>query len=88
LDDAPVEATATTARLIVLPANHVYTSLPRRQHAVLWLHAQGYTDHEIARAFGVRESTVRSHLRAAQRRLCGRTRLHALAIAFRHGLLF
>lgn len=75
-------------RLTVLPNGRTFEPLTQRQHTVLWLFAQGYAVTEIARAFRVQPTTIRSHLANAKRRLRGRTTLHTISLAFKHRYLF
>jgi DNA-binding NarL/FixJ family response regulator len=61
--------------------------LTGRQQQVLELRADGMSGKQIARRLGCRESTVASHSKHARERLGGRDMAHAVAIAFRKGLL-
>lgn len=61
--------------------------LTPRQREMLVLVAEGMTIPEIAAHLFLSEHTVKTHLREAQNRLAARTRAHAIAIAFRLGLL-
>ena len=58
-----------------------------RQVAALRLLAEGYSPEEIAAAMEVRPITVRNHIQAAMDRLGARSRLEAVIIASRAGLL-
>lgn len=58
-----------------------------RQIASLRLLAEGYSPEEIAGSLGIRPITIRNHIQAAMDRLGARTRLEAVIIASRAGLL-
>jgi DNA-binding CsgD family transcriptional regulator len=58
-----------------------------RQIAALRLLAEGYSPEEIAGSLGIRPITIRNHIQAAMDRLGARTRLEAVIIASRAGLL-
>jgi DNA-binding CsgD family transcriptional regulator len=55
--------------------------LSHRERAVLSELAQGHATNEIAEALFLSPHTVRSHVKAAMRKLDARTRAHAVAIA-------
>ena len=55
--------------------------LSHRERAVLSELAQGHATEEIAEALFLSPHTVRSHVKAAMRKLDARTRAHAVAIA-------
>lgn len=61
--------------------------LTERQLAVLRLLAEGRTPQEIACTLAIRLVTVRNHAQAAMDRLSARTRLEAVLLATRAGLL-
>lgn len=71
------------------------TSAPRlarphlspRERAVLTLLAHGSATEEIAAELHLSPHTVRSHVRAALRKLSARTRTHAVAIALAEHLI-
>jgi len=65
-------------------ARHRITS---RERDVLELVASGYSTPEIARALWITEDTVRTHVKRILVRLDARTRAHAVAIAYREGLI-
>jgi DNA-binding CsgD family transcriptional regulator len=65
-------------------AGHRITS---RERDVLELVANGYSTPEIARALWIAEDTVRTHVKRMLIRLDARTRAHAVAIAYREGLI-
>ena len=58
-----------------------------RERDVLGLVANGYSTPEIARALWIAEDTVRTHIKRILTRLDARTRAHAVAIAYREGLI-
>jgi LuxR family quorum sensing-dependent transcriptional regulator len=61
--------------------------LTPRELAVLRLVAAGSRSNEVARALGLGEETVRSHLKKAQAKLGGRNRTHTVAEALRQNLI-
>jgi DNA-binding CsgD family transcriptional regulator len=65
-------------------AAHRITS---RERDVLELVASGYSTPEIAKALWIAEDTVRTHIKRILVRLDARTRAHAVAIAYREGLI-
>lgn len=66
---------------------HATGPLTTRQHLVLALVAEGLSNREIAALFVVSEETVKSQLRVVLAKLDAKSRAHAVAIAFRRGLL-
>ena len=58
-----------------------------REREVLALVAAGYSTSEIAGVLWITEDTVRTHVKRMLVRLEARTRAHAVAIAYRDGLL-
>ena len=58
-----------------------------RELEVLGLVADGLTTREIARRLWVTEETVKTHIRRLHDRLGASTRAHAVAIAYRSGIL-
>ena len=58
-----------------------------RELEVLELVADGLSTREIARRLWVTEETVKTHVRRLHDRLGARTRAHAVAIAYRSGIL-
>jgi len=58
-----------------------------RELQLLTLMADGLTDTEIAEKLGISPKTMRSRLHALRMKMQARTRTHAVAIAFRRGLL-
>jgi DNA-binding CsgD family transcriptional regulator len=59
----------------------------RRELEVLELVADGMSTREIAQRLWVTDETVKTHVRRLHDRLGARTRAHAVAIAFRSGIL-
>lgn len=63
------------------------TDLSPRQLEVLTLLADGYRDRDIAPHLHVSISTVRQHVEDIRHKLDANTRAHAIAIAYRTGVL-
>lgn len=61
--------------------------LSRREHQVLQLIADGLENQAIADLLFVSVETVRTHVKSILRKLSSRDRTHAVAIAFRSGVL-
>ena len=61
--------------------------LSRREQEVLRLVAEGMENQEIATALFVSVETIRTHVKSILRKLHARDRAHAVALAFRLGLL-
>jgi DNA-binding NarL/FixJ family response regulator len=61
--------------------------LSERQRQILRLIAQGYADAEVARQLCIAEVTVRSHVHHLLTRLNARNRAHAVATAYRLGIV-
>jgi DNA-binding NarL/FixJ family response regulator len=61
--------------------------LSRREYQVLQLISDGMDNQAIAKALFVSVETVRTHVKSILRKLHARDRAHAIAIAFRLGLL-
>jgi DNA-binding NarL/FixJ family response regulator len=59
----------------------------KRELELLYLMADGLTDAEIAEKLSISAKTMRSRLHALRMKMQARTRTHAVAIAFRRGLL-
>jgi LuxR family quorum sensing-dependent transcriptional regulator len=76
-------------QLVGLNADWIGTRsrLTPRELAVLRLAAAGAQSNEIARALGLGEETVRSHLKKAQTKLGARNRTQAVAEALRQNLI-
>lgn len=62
-------------------------ALTPRELEILGLIAGGLQNKEIAKRLGLAEETVKSHVRHFLVKLDAHSRAHAVAIAFRHGLL-
>jgi len=75
------------AKRITEPAPELRNSITPRQVAALRLLAEGYSPEEIAGSLGIRPITIRNHIQAAMDRLGARSRLEAVIIASRAGLL-
>ena len=75
------------------PAAAAYVSevvdveLTRREMEALTLLGQGMTSHEIGRVLGISNHTVDWYMNGIQDKLSARNRHHAIAIAFRLGLI-
>ena len=65
----------------------VDVELTRREMEALTLLAQGMTSHDIGRALGISNHTVDWYMNGIQEKLGARNRHHAVAIAFRLGLV-
>jgi LuxR family quorum sensing-dependent transcriptional regulator len=63
------------------------TPLTPRELAVLRFVSIGAQNHDIARALGLGEETIRSHLKKAQTKLGARSRAHAACEAIRQNLI-
>lgn len=59
----------------------------QRELELLSLMADGLTDAEIAEQLSISAKTMRSRLHSLRMKMQARTRTHAVAIAFRRGLL-
>ena len=59
----------------------------QRELDLLQLMADGLTDAEIAEKLSISAKTMRSRLHTLRKKMHARTRTHAVAIAFRRGLL-
>jgi len=62
-------------------------ALSRREHQVLQLIADGLENQAIANVLFVSVETVRTHVKSILRKLATRDRTHAVAVAFRSGVL-
>lgn len=62
-------------------------TLSQREHQVLQLIADGLENQAIANVLYVSVETVRTHVKSILRKLSSRDRTHAVAMAFRSGLL-
>jgi PAS domain S-box-containing protein len=70
-----------------VPGHESAPALTPRQHQILGLLAQGLSTGDIARRLGLSEETVRNHIRALLAALDAHSRLEAVAVARRYGLL-
>ena len=61
--------------------------LSRREYQVLQLIADGLENQAIAKILFVSVETVRTHVKSILRKLGARDRTHAVAVAFRTGVL-
>jgi DNA-binding CsgD family transcriptional regulator len=59
--------------------------LSPREREVLDLLASGLTGEEVASRLSLSPETIRTHIRNAMGKLDAHTRVHAVAIALRHG---
>ena len=66
---------------------HTEPILTEREREIISVAAQGLTAREIGARLGVRERTVTTHLGRIYKKLGARTRISALAVAQRSGLL-
>jgi len=64
-----------------------YQRLSQREHEVLRLIADGLENQAIANVLFVSVETVRTHVKSILRKLASRDRTHAVAVAFRSGVL-
>jgi DNA-binding CsgD family transcriptional regulator len=62
-------------------------TLTPRELEILTLIARGHSNAEIARDLWITEATVKTHVRRLLERIGARTRAHAVALGFCHGLL-
>ncbi|MFC0115570.1 response regulator transcription factor [Kibdelosporangium aridum] len=70
-----------------IPANQGQQPLSRREYQVLQLIADGLENQAIAKVLYVSVETVRTHVKSILRKLSARDRTHAVAVAFRSGVL-
>jgi len=68
------------------PAN-LRQPLSQREHEVLRLIADGLENQAIANVLFVSVETIRTHVKSILRKLASRDRTHAVAVAFRSGVL-
>lgn len=78
--ESDVECSSSGYRQSVLP-------LSRRERDVLGRIADGDTDVQAARALSISPETVKTHVAHARRKLGARTRAHAVAVAYRQGMI-
>ncbi|HEX2131212.1 MAG TPA: response regulator transcription factor [Actinophytocola sp.] len=69
------------------PTRQPRQALSRREHQVLQLIADGLENQAIADLLFVSVETVRTHVKSILRKLASRDRTHAVAVAFRSGVL-
>jgi DNA-binding CsgD family transcriptional regulator len=69
------------------PADEPGSALSPREHEVLALLAEGASNKEIARALGLSVHTVKFHIATLNEKLGARSRVEAVAIAIRSGLV-
>jgi len=81
---APALAAPTGRRL---QTGQIHQPLSRREHQVLQLIADGLENQAIADILYVSVETVRTHVKSILRKLASRDRTHAVAVAFRSGVL-
>lgn len=81
------ELSALAGGLGVRQAAHVRQPLSRREYQVVQLISEGMENLEIARELFVGVETVRTHVKSILRKLHARDRTHAVALAFRLGVL-
>jgi len=74
-------------RAVAAPTASARQPLSRREHEVVGLVAEGMENQEIANALFVSVETIRTHVKSILRKLHARDRAHAVALAFRLGLL-
>lgn len=67
--------------------SHEAPVLSRREREVMALLAKGLKGPDVAERLAISPDTVRTHIENAMQRLGARTRVHAIAIALRHGLI-
>jgi DNA-binding NarL/FixJ family response regulator len=77
---------APRSRLARLPSP-AQQPLSRREYQVLQLIADGLENQAIAKLLYVSVETVRTHVKSILRKLSARDRTHAVAVAFRTGVL-
>ena len=69
--------------MVKLPDKNKKLPLSGREFDVLELVADGLTDRKIADRLGIREHTVKTHLRRINAKLGATNRAHAVAIGLR-----
>ncbi len=88
LDGRYLDPTLAPALAAPTPRPHQpRQALSRREHQVLQLIADGLENQAIADLLFVSVETVRTHVKSILRKLSSRDRTHAVAIAFRSGVL-
>lgn len=69
------------------PPPDLLLPLSRREAQVLWMLSQGKDTDQIAGALGVRRLTARNHIGRLMNKLGAETRMQAVLIGLRHGLV-
>jgi DNA-binding NarL/FixJ family response regulator len=87
LDGRYLDPTLAPALANTTPPRPRSQPLSRREHQVLALIADGLENQAIADLLFVSVETVRTHVKSILRKLSSRDRTHAVAIAFRSGVL-
>ena len=72
---------------VELPGHETAPALTPRQHEILRLLADGMSTSAIARSLALSEETVRNHVRALLAALDAHSRLEAVALARRYGMI-
>jgi DNA-binding NarL/FixJ family response regulator len=84
--DAALSASLSSAGRSRRP-NSPHQPLSQREHEVLRLIADGLENQAIANILFVSVETIRTHVKSILRKLATRDRTHAVAVAFRSGVL-
>jgi DNA-binding NarL/FixJ family response regulator len=87
LDAALAPALAAPPARLLVPHQNGHQPLSQREHQVLQLIADGLENLAIAKVLYVSVETVRTHVKSILRKLASRDRTHAVAVAFRSGVL-
>jgi DNA-binding NarL/FixJ family response regulator len=85
--DAALTATLTAPGAHPRRMNGPRQPLSQREHEVLRLIADGLENQAIADVLFVSVETIRTHVKSILRKLASRDRTHAVAVAFRSGVL-
>jgi DNA-binding NarL/FixJ family response regulator len=85
--DTTLAATISTPLTRPRRPSGTYQPLSQREHEVLRLIADGLENQAIANLLFVSVETVRTHVKSILRKLASRDRTHAVAVAFRSGVL-
>jgi DNA-binding NarL/FixJ family response regulator len=85
--DAALSATLSSAAGRPRRLNSPHQPLSQREHEVLRLIADGLENQAIANILFVSVETIRTHVKSILRKLASRDRTHAVAVAFRSGVL-
>ena len=86
-DVAAMRRRARELRVGLDPATGQHIRLSAREHDVLKGLAAGWSDKQIAAQLGISVQTVRTHLKGIFNKLGAGSRLQALALAIRYGLV-